>query len=75
MIHQIALRTLFGFPLVAYLGTLTFLSFLFVAYIGYTNYKNAKHHLPFRWHPAMVIVSFSIALVHMFFGLSVVMGF
>ncbi len=75
MIRQIALTTLFNFPLVAYLGMLTFLSFAFVAYISFTNYKNIKHHLPFKWHPVMVSVSFAIALVHMFFGLSIVMGF
>lgn len=75
MIHQIALATIAGLPLVVYGGVITLLSFMFTAYIGFTNYKNTKNHLPFKWHPAMVIVSFLFALIHMVFGLSIFLGF
>jgi fructose-specific phosphotransferase system IIC component len=75
MIHQIALSTVFGVPLVVYGGIFTLLSFAFTAYIGYTNHKHTEHHLPFAWHPIMVAVSFAIALIHMIFGLSIFMNF
>lgn len=58
-----------------YLGFLTLFSFAFTAYIGFTNYKNTKNHLPFKFHPAMVIVSFSIAVIHMFFAGSIFLGY
>ncbi|MCX6728653.1 MAG: hypothetical protein NTV39_02710 [Candidatus Saccharibacteria bacterium] len=75
MIHQIALSTLFNVPFAACLGFLTLLSFAFTAFIGYTNYKNTKNHLPFKFHPTMVIVSFSIAIIHMFFAGSIFLGY
>jgi len=71
MINQIALATIFGIPVVAYGGILTLLAFLFTAYIGLTSHKHTEHHLPFIWHPIMVIISFSLALIHMFFALSI----
>jgi len=74
MIHQIALATFLNFPLVAYLGILTFSSFLFTASIGYTNHHGIKW-IPFKWHPVMVGVSFTVATIHAFFALSIVVGF
>lgn len=74
MIYPIALTTFLGFPLVAYLGILTFLSFLFTASIGYTNHHGIKW-IPFKWHPRMVIISFTIASIHMFFALSIIKGY
>lgn len=75
MIHQIALSIILGIPVVVYGGLLTLLAFSFTAYIGFTNHKHTDHHLPFVWHPTMVIISFTFALVHMFFALSVIMGY
>ena len=74
MIHQIAIITFLGFPLVAYLGILTFSSFLFTASIGYSNY-HGKKWIPFKWHPRMVIISFAIATIHAFLALSIILGF
>jgi len=74
MIHQIALTTLFGIPLVAYGGFLTFLSFVFTASIGYASHHSVKF-LPFKWHPAMVAVSLGLALIHGFIALSIFMGY
>lgn len=74
MIHQIALTTIFGLPLVAYGGILTFLSFLFTASIGYASHHSIKY-LPFKWHPKMVAVSFSFALIHMIAALSIFLGY
>lgn len=63
MIRNIAYFLIFGKPLVLYLGFLTFLSFLFTALIGLLNFKGIRK-IPFRWHPRMVIVSFTLALIH-----------
>ena len=75
MINQIALSTLFGIPVVVYGGIFTLLAFSFTAYIGLTNHKHTDHHLPFVWHPTMVIVSFSFAVIHMVFALSIFLGY
>lgn len=75
MIHQIALSTILGVPIVVYGGIFTFLAFSFTAYIGFTNHHHTEHHLPFVWHPTMVVVSFTFALIHMFFALSIFMGY
>ncbi len=75
MIHQIALTMILGLPVVVYGGILTFLSFSFTAYIGLSNYKHFEHHLPFFWHPTMVITSFTFALIHILFALSIFVGY
>lgn len=75
MIHQIALSTILGVPVVVYGGLMTLLAFSFTAFIGYTNHHHIEHHLPFGWHPIMVIISFSFALIHMFFALSIFLGY
>lgn len=75
MINQIALYTIFGLPIVVYGGILTLLAFLFTAFIGFTNYKHLAHHLPFAWHIIVFIASLIIALIHMFFALSIYIGY
>jgi fructose-specific phosphotransferase system IIC component len=74
MIHQIALTTFFGLPLVAYGGILTLLSFLFTASIGYASHHSIKY-LPFKWHPRMVAISFIFAIIHGFAALSIFLGY
>jgi fructose-specific phosphotransferase system IIC component len=74
MIHQIALTTFLGLPLVAYGGIVTFLSFLFTASIGYANYHGYKW-IPFKWHPRMVLLSFIIASFHAFIALSIFLNY
>ncbi len=68
-IRNIALIQLGALPLVAYFGILTISSFAFTAFIGYTNYKG-KQRIKFKWHPRMVIVSFSIATLHAILAIS-----
>jgi hypothetical protein len=75
MIHQIAQSLILGVPVVVYGGILTLLAFSFTAYIGFTNHKHTDHHLPFIWHPMMVIISFSFVLIHMFFAISIFIGY
>ena len=74
MIHQIAIYTLFGLPLVVYGGIMTFISFLFTATIGFTNYRNIRF-VSFKWHPIMVIISFVLAMIHMIFAFSITFGY
>jgi hypothetical protein len=69
-LRSLALFQIFGLPAVVYGGLLTFSSFAFTALIGYTNYKG-KGILPFKWHPRMVIISFTIATVHALLALSI----
>jgi hypothetical protein len=74
MIHQIALTTILGIPLVAYGGIFTLLSFLFTASIGYASHHSIKY-LPFKWHPRMVVLSFILAIIHGLAGLSIFLGY
>ena len=75
MIHAIALTLILGLPIVAYLGMLAFMSLLATAYIGFANYKKLPHRPAFRWHPRMVVVSFVLILIHMFFASSIFLGY
>jgi hypothetical protein len=68
-IRDIALISILGKPLVVYFGILTFSSFLFTAFIGYTNHKG-RRLIAFKWHPRMVIVSFTIASFHALLAIS-----
>lgn len=74
MIHEVTLTKLLGFPLVGWLGILAYLSFLFTASIGFTNYHSIKF-IPFKWHPVMAAISFAIATIFGFTGLSIIFGF
>ena len=75
MIHQIALSTIFNVPIVVYGGILTLLAFSLSAYIGYSNHHHTKHHPPFVWHPIFVVASFVFVIFHMFFALSIFIGY
>jgi hypothetical protein len=70
MIAKIAYILVFGKPLIFYVGIITFLSFGFTALIGYLNFRG-KRAIPFKWNPRMVIISFSLALIHAIFGLAI----
>ncbi len=71
IVRGIALHTVFlNFPVVAVFGMVTFSSFLFTAFIGYTNH-HGKHLIPFKWHPRMVVISFTIATFHALLALSI----
>ncbi|MCX6711640.1 MAG: hypothetical protein NT139_01205 [Candidatus Woesearchaeota archaeon] len=69
MIQEISTFPILGFPLVAYLGAITFLSFLFTALIGYTNFKGTQK-ISFRWHPRMAVTSIILAIIHGILGLA-----
>ncbi len=75
MIHEIALTIVFGLPIVAYLGMLTFLSFLVAAYIGFANYRHLRFRPAFKWHPIMVIISFALVIIHMIVASSIFLGY
>lgn len=68
MIAQLAYYSIFGKPLILYLGILTLLSFLFTAFIGFMNYKGYKT-IPFKYHPIMAAISITLAVLHAILGL------
>jgi hypothetical protein len=63
MLRNITYFLIFGKPLIMYLGIITLLSFLFTALIGLLNFKGV-HNIPFKWHPRMVVVSITLAIIH-----------
>ncbi len=65
---SIALYPLFGMPLILYLGVITLISFLVTAAFGISYYRG---WLRFKWHPTMVVVSFSLAIIMTAVGTSV----
>lgn len=64
---SIALYQIFGKPFVLYLGVLTLTSYLVTAALGFSYYRG---WLQFKWHPAMVVVSFIFAVLMTLIGLS-----
>lgn len=64
---SIALYQIFGKPFVLYLGVLTLTSYLVTAALGFSYYRG---WLQFKWHPAMVVVSFIFAVLMTIIGLS-----
>ncbi|UTB32344.1 MAG: hypothetical protein NKF70_12760 [Methanobacterium sp. ERen5] len=64
---SIALYPIFGKPFVLYLGVLTLTSYLVTAALGFSYYRG---WLQFKWHPAMVVVSFIFAVLMTLIGLS-----
>jgi len=74
MISKIALTLFLGFPLVMYSGILTFLMILFTATVGLLNFKGI-FIIPFKWHPKLAVITIIIAMIHAFFGLSILFNF
>jgi hypothetical protein len=64
---QIALFQILGYPLVLYLGLITFACFCMVAYIGYLVVNGRTK---FANHKRMVLVAFAVAIIHGLLGLS-----
>ncbi len=58
----LALIPVFGKPLILYVGILTFISFSITAMLGLSFYRGWLDMSKFRWHPTMVVVSFSLAI-------------
>jgi len=63
----IGLYPIFGRPFVIYLGVLTLASFFLTAVFGFSYYRG---WLKFKWHPTMVVISFILAMLMTFIGLS-----
>lgn len=74
MIHNIALSSIFGIPLVMYGGVLTLLLLVFTAMVGFLNFKGVAI-IPFKWHPRLALFTIITALIHGLFGLSVYFNF
>ncbi|OGM19750.1 hypothetical protein A2686_05350 [Candidatus Woesebacteria bacterium RIFCSPHIGHO2_01_FULL_38_10] len=68
MLRNISYFSIFGKPLIMYLGILTLSSFLFTALIGFLNFKGI-HKIPFKWHPRMAAISITLALIHGLLGI------
>lgn len=54
---------IFGQPLYAYLGMLTFVFLIITAMLGMLVLKG-KYHIPFSWHLNMAKVTVLTAIVH-----------
>ncbi len=57
-----------GSPFVGILGIITLISFSITAMLGIIIYKNWLN-IRFIWHPTMVGISFSLAIIHGAFGI------
>ena len=64
---SIAFYPIFGKPFILYLGVITLISFLVTAIFGIGFYRGL---LRFKWHPAMVAVSFFWAIIMTVVGVS-----
>ncbi|MGP8025072.1 MAG: hypothetical protein ACLQG5_12940 [Methanobacterium sp.] len=58
----IALIPIFGKPFILYIGIITFISFSITAMIGLSIYRGWLDMSKFKWHPTMVVISFSLAI-------------
>jgi len=63
MLENISYYTIFGRPLILYLGIITICSFALTAAIGYTN-LHGKPIAEFKWHPRMAAISLTLAIIH-----------
>jgi len=63
MFEQFSYALVFGFPVIMYLGLITFASFVFTATVGLLNYKGILW-IPFRWHPRLAAISIALGIFH-----------
>ena len=68
MLEGISYALIFGFPVIGYLGIITFASFLFTATVGLLNYRGITW-IPFKWHPRLAATSIALGIVHGTLGL------
>ncbi len=66
MLAEISYYMIFGKPVIMYTGLLTLLSFIITAYIGT---RLLKGEVPVKYHLAMVIISFILAVAHGLLGI------
>jgi len=72
MVQDIALKLIFGKPLVLYFGIKTLSVFLITAIVG-TLVRKGK--VSIRWHIGLVVLSFVIATLHGILALSIFLNF
>ncbi|MDD5552235.1 MAG: hypothetical protein PHI88_03715 [Candidatus Pacebacteria bacterium] len=72
MVRDIALKLIFGKPLVLYFGIKTLFVFLITAIIG-TLARKGK--VSIKWHIGFVILSFAVAILHGILALSIFLNF
>jgi len=63
MFEEISYAPIFGFPVIMYLGIITFASFLLTAAIGILNFRGVLW-IPFRWHPRFAALSIALGIIH-----------
>ncbi|MBW2965033.1 hypothetical protein KY363_06255 [Candidatus Woesearchaeota archaeon] len=63
VLGEVAYFDILGYPLIMYLGILTFLSLIFTASISVMNRKGINR-IPMRWHFIMARITIALAAVH-----------
>ena len=63
MLIDITFYQIFGKPFILYLGILALISFSITAMLGIIIHKRWSK-ISFIWHPTMVWISFSLAIIH-----------
>jgi len=59
-----------GFPLVGYLGIITFFCFLFTFLIPIIN-RSSQRKIPIKWHFLLAKITLTLAIIHGFLALAV----
>ncbi len=73
MADFIAYSTIFGIPIITYLGFLTLLMFTITASTSLLTKKKIMK-IPFRWHPRLGKISLAIAVIHGVLGILTSIG-
>jgi hypothetical protein len=68
MFQEISYFTIFGKPLIMYLGIVTLAGFLLTASIPILNKKGIRI-IPFAWHPRCAALAICLGIIHGAFGL------
>jgi hypothetical protein len=65
---NLAYYTIFGKPLIFYLGIFTISSVFITAIIGYLHYTE-RRRIPFKWHIRFAVLSLILAALHGLMGI------
>jgi dolichyl-phosphate-mannose--protein O-mannosyl transferase len=68
MFQEITYASIFGKPLIMYLGIITILLFVLTAAIALLN-RRGIHTIPFKWHPRCAIIAIVFAIFHGMLGI------
>jgi len=69
MFYEIAYFSIFGLPLIMYMGVITLLLVLTVAGVPVLN-RRGDHRIPIYWHRRLAIIAVIMALLHGSLGLA-----